>query len=111
MTHPFFIRRTLACARQQLALSRLFLSFEPDTDGPAWEYRPFRRWLILRTDTPDDVLAGMGAALLACSADLGRGPCTAIPPALLDRHRALVSELRRHVGEVLPGMQGERECH
>ena len=57
--------------------------------GAPWEYRPARRLLTLRATDADTVLDAAAVVYLASSADLGKGPCRAVPPALVARHAAI----------------------
>jgi len=57
-----------------------------ETLDAAWEYRPFRRLLTLGRTDPDTVLDAAALVYLAASADLGKGPCRAVPEGLKERH-------------------------
>ena len=57
-----------------------------ETLNAAWEYRPFRRLLTLGRTDPDTVLDAAAVVYLASSADLGKGPCRAVPEGLQERH-------------------------
>ena len=57
-----------------------------ETLNAAWEYRPFRRLLTLGRTDPDTVLDAAALVYLAASADLGKGPCRAVPEGLKERH-------------------------
>jgi hypothetical protein len=54
--------------------------------GAPWEYRPARRLLTLRATDADTVLDAAAVVYLASSADLGKGPCRAVPEGLQERH-------------------------
>jgi hypothetical protein len=63
--------------------------------GAPWEYRPARRLLTLRATDADTVLDAAAVVYLASSADLGKGPCRAVPPALVARHAAIRRNLAK----------------
>jgi hypothetical protein len=66
-----------------------------ETLDAAWEYRPFRRLLTLGRTDPGTVLDAAAVVYLAASADLGKGPCRAVPPALQGRHTSIRQNLAK----------------
>ena len=54
--------------------------------GAPWEYRPARHLLTLRATDADTVLDAAAVVYLGSSADLGKGPCRAVPEGLQERH-------------------------
>ena len=50
--NPPAIERVLAAARRLYPTHALYLTFEPGSDGPLWEFHPLKRWLVLRTEEP-----------------------------------------------------------
>jgi hypothetical protein len=90
---PPFVQRVLDAARRTDPRHGLFITYDPDASGPAWEYRPYKRWLILRSDEPAVAVDGVACSLLAKSAWLGRGPTTSIPEALQDRYNLIRQRL------------------
>lgn len=81
-----------------------YLTYDPGAEGPAWELHPFKRWLVLGTEEPAAVLQAVACSILARSAWLGKGPSTAVPPALRARHAAITEHLHEHLAPVPSGM-------
>jgi hypothetical protein len=64
-----------------------------ETLDAAWEYRPFRRLLTLGRTDPGTVLDAAALVYLAATADLGKGPCRAVPEGLQERHARIQRNL------------------
>jgi hypothetical protein len=91
---PSRVERALAAARRLHPAHGLYVTFAPDSEGPAWEYHPVRRHLVLRTREPGQVLDGVACSLLARHHYLGRHTPTAIPAQLRPRHEQTLRALR-----------------
>jgi hypothetical protein len=68
-----------------------------ETLDAAWEYRPFRRLLTLGRTDPDTVLDAAALVYLAASADLGKGPCRAVPAHLQARYVSIRTNLAKRL--------------
>jgi hypothetical protein len=93
-TIPPSVERALSAARRVHPTHGLYVTFAPEAEGPPWEFHPFKRWLVLRTDTPDALLEAVACTLLARSAWLGQGAVTAVPDHLQERFRSVRDALR-----------------
>jgi len=84
------IENVLAAARYLHPDHGLFVTVEPEDDGPAWEFHPYKRWLVVRTEDQERVLEAVACSLLARTAWLGQGTVTVVPGHLESRfHQAL----------------------
>ena len=92
--NPPAVERVLAAARRIDPAHSLYVTFAPAAEEPPWEFHPFKRWLALRTDTPDAVVEAVACTLLARSGWLGQGAVTAVPNHLQDRFRSVRNALR-----------------
>jgi hypothetical protein len=90
---PYSVERALAAARRLHPAHGLFVTAAPGAEGPAWEYHPVRRYLILRTAEPGRVLEGVACSLLARNHYLGRHTVTAVPEHLQLRYSQLLDAL------------------
>jgi hypothetical protein len=91
---PRSVEPVLIAARRIYPQHSLFVTFEPDEEGPAWEFHPFKRWLVLRTDDPDALIEAVACSLLARTAWLGKGTVTSVPQPLRELLRQKLNVLR-----------------
>ena len=80
------IENVLAAARRLHPDYGLFVTVDSD-GGPAWEFHPYKRWLVLRTEDQKFILEAVACSLLARTASLGKGTVTAIPEHLQVRYQ------------------------
>jgi hypothetical protein len=92
--NPPAVERVLAAARRLYPTHALYLTFSPGSDGPAWEFHPLKRWLVLRTEEPELILEAVSCSLLARHAWLGEGPSTLVPAHLHQRYLSALGALR-----------------
>jgi hypothetical protein len=92
--NPPAVERVLAAARRLYPTHALYLTFAPRGDGPAWEFHPMKRWLVLRTAEPERILEAVACSLLARHAWLGKGPATSVPAHLHQRFLSALGALR-----------------
>ena len=95
---PETIEEVLAAARRVHPDHGLFVTFAPMADGPTWEFHPFKRWLVLRTEDRSRVMEAVTCTLLARTAWLGKGAVTSVPQHLLVRYRQALDALEGGLG-------------
>jgi hypothetical protein len=100
---PPAVTQVLAAARRIDPALGLFVTCAPGTGGADWEFHPFRRWLILRDLNEGILVDAVACALLARTADLGKGALTEIPPPLRSRHRQVLDALESAIGNRASG--------
>jgi hypothetical protein len=86
------IENVLAAARRLHPDYGLFVTVE-SVGGPAWEFHPYKRWLVLRTEDQERILEAVACSLLARTASLGKGTVTAVPGHLESRFRPVLGAL------------------
>jgi hypothetical protein len=101
---PQSVEPVLAAARRLYPQHSLFLTIAPAEHGPTWEFHPYKRWLVLRTDDPEHILEAVACSLLARTAWLGKGAVTAVPEPLRLRYRQALDAL---VGALESGPDAE----
>ena len=95
---PPSVERVLSAARRVHPTHALYVSIALDTDAPPWEFHPFKRWLVLRTDAPDALIEAVACTLLARSAWLGKGAVTTVPEHLSARYLSTLGALLAALG-------------
>ena len=91
--NPPAVERVLAAARRLSPGHALYVTFEPGSDGPPWEFHAFKRWLVLRTEEPGRLLEAVTCSLLARHAWLGQGTTTTVPVHLNRRYLSALGAL------------------
>jgi hypothetical protein len=103
---PPAVERVMAAARRIHPDHGLFVTVAFGEDGPPWEFFPFRRWVVLRSEEPGRILEVVTCSLVARDAWLGKGAVTQIPAHLNDRYLS-------NLGALLAALDadGAREAH
>jgi hypothetical protein len=104
---PRAVEPVLIAARRIYPQHSLFVTFEPDEEGPAWEFHPFKRWLVLRTDDPDALIEAVACSLLARTAWLGKGAVTTVPEHLNAHYRSALGALLAALAEAPRTVEAE----
>ena len=80
--NPPAVERVLAAARRIDHAHCLYVTFAPESEGPPWEFHPFKRWLVLTTEQHGRLLEAVTCSMLARTAWLGKGAVTSVPEHL-----------------------------
>jgi len=67
--------------------------YSPTIRKRQWEFHPYKRWLVLRTDDREHILEAVACSLLARTAWLGKGAVIAVPEHLHLRYRQALDAL------------------
>jgi hypothetical protein len=87
------VERVLAAARRIAPAHCPYVTFAPESGGPPWEFHPFKRWLVLRTEQHGRLLEAVTCSMLARTAWLGKGTVTAVPEHLNARYLSVLGAL------------------
>ena len=90
---PPSVERVLAAARRIDPAHCPYVTFAPESEGPPWEFHPFKRWLVLRTEQDGRLLEAVTCSMLARTAWLGKGTVTAVPEHLNARYLSTLGAL------------------
>ena len=90
---PPSVERVLAAAGRIDPAHSLYVTFAPESEGPPWEFHPFKRWLVLRTEQHGRLLEAVTCSMLARTAWLGKGTVTAVPEHLNARYLSVLGAL------------------
>ena len=91
--NPPAVERVLTAARRIDPAHCLYLTFAPESQGPPWEFHPFKRWLVLRTEQHGRLLEAVTCSMLARTAWLGKDTVTAVPEHLNARYLSTLGAL------------------
>jgi len=91
--NPPAVERVLAAARRIDPAHSLYVTFAPESEGPPWEFHPFKRWLVLTTEQHGRLLEAVTCSMLARTAWLGKGTVSSVPEHLNARYRAVLGAL------------------
>ena len=83
--NPPSVERVLAAARRVDPAHCPYVTFAPEREGPPWEFHPFKRWLVLRTEQDGRLLEAVTCSMLARTAWLGKGTVSSVPEHLNSR--------------------------
>ena len=105
--NPPAVERVLAAARRIDPAHSLYVTFAPDSEGPPWEFHPFKRWLVLRTALPGHLLEAVTCTMLARTAWLGKGTVTTVPESLGRQYHQTLGALLAALAEAPRTVEAE----